>query len=474
MRYSYYVLKEDERPSLSPHKSISIMSLNKNTFKSKPVSSTFRVQRGQKENVAPIKNEVLSIKKTSAFEKVEPHSKLQDNLEQLKQSKVNEKTQLAKQTVLKEIYKGQKPTLQASNADNKSKPIKEQKSATSSVTTKPITTNVSVKPAISLTTKPATTNVTTKPAVTSLTTKPAVASVATKSVKNEQVLKKHVPASSSVQSSNEQSERAKWTLDDFDIGKPLGKGKFGNVYLAREKTSRFVVALKVLFKSQLKQNGVEHQLRREIEIQSHLRHRNILRLYGYFYDDSRVYLVLEYAPGGELYKVLQQVKRFDEKTAASYVAKVGSALKYCHSKKVIHRDIKPENLLLGKDGELKIADFGWSVHAPSSRRTTLCGTLDYLAPEMIENKTYDEKVDLWCLGILCYEFLVGKPPFEAANVHTTYSLIRSVALRFPSFVSTDAQDFISRVSVFYIMTRFQFSNGCGKFSILFVFLPLRK
>ncbi|GBL92254.1 Aurora kinase A-B [Araneus ventricosus] len=441
--------------SLSPRKSISIMSLNKNTFKPKPVpSSTFRVQRGQKENAAPVKNEVLSVKKTSAFEKVEPHLKLQDTLEQLKQSKVPEKTEVTKQTVLKEIHQGQKTALRTS-ADNKSKSIKEQKSATSSVTTKPVATSVTKPVATSVTTKPVATSVTikpvatslTKPAITSLTTKPAATSVATKSVKDEHVFKKPAPApvSSSAQSSNEQSERKKWTLDDFDIGKPLGKGKFGNVYLAREKTSKFVVALKVLFKSQLKQNGVEHQLRREIEIQSHLRHRNILRLYGYFYDDSRVYLVLEYAPGGELYKVLQQVKRFDEKTAASYVARVGSALKYCHSKKVIHRDIKPENLLLGQNGELKIADFGWSVHAPSSRRTTLCGTLDYLAPEMIENKTYDEKVDLWCLGILCYEFLVGKPPFEAASMHTTYSLIRSVALRFPSFVSTDAQDFISRL-----------------------------
>ena len=86
-----------------------------------------------------------------------------------------------------------------------------------------------------------------------------------------------------------------WELADFDIGKPLGRGKFGNVYLAREKKSHYIVALKVLFKSQLAKAGVEHQLRREIEIQSHLRHKNILRLYGYFYDQSRVYLILEFA-----------------------------------------------------------------------------------------------------------------------------------------------------------------------------------
>lgn len=100
-------------------------------------------------------------------------------------------------------------------------------------------------------------------------------------------------------SKKEQQSKQKWTLTDFDIGKPLGKGKFGNVYLAREKKSKFLVALKVLFKSAIKDFNNEHQVRREIEIQSHLRHPNILRMYGYFHDESRVYLILEYAPYGE-------------------------------------------------------------------------------------------------------------------------------------------------------------------------------
>ena len=95
----------------------------------------------------------------------------------------------------------------------------------------------------------------------------------------------------------------RWKLSDFEIGRPLGKGKFGNVYLAREKRSKFIVALKVLFKSQLQKAHVEHQLRREIEIQSHLRHPHVLRMFGYFYDETRVYLILEFAPRGEMYKV---------------------------------------------------------------------------------------------------------------------------------------------------------------------------
>jgi len=183
-----------------------------------------------------------------------------------------------------------------------------------------------------------------------------------------------------------QKSKAKWTLDNFEIGRPLGRGKFGNVYLSREKQSKFMVALKVLFKSQLQKSHLEHQLRREIEIQSHLRHPNILRMYGYFFDETRVYLILEYAPKGEMYKFLtaQPLGRFEENMVANYMAQLADALMYCHARKVIHRDIKPENLLLGKDGDIKIADFGWSVHAPSSRRTTMCGTLDYLAPEMVE------------------------------------------------------------------------------------------
>ena len=297
------------------------------------------------------------------------------------------------------------------------------------------------------------------------------------------------------------------------------------MYLARVKTApQFIVALKVLMKSQLSKAGVEHQLRREIEIQSHLRHKHILRMYGYFYDEKRVYIILEFAPRGELYKELTKRGRFSERRAASvrdaarkprrlgqqsfaaarhstpspclfllslslslslppspfcaqYILALADALGFCHLKHVIHRDIKPENLLLGYKGEIKIADFGWSVHAPSSRRTTLCGTLDYLPPEMIENKDHDHSVDIWALGVLAYEFLVGSPPFEAeghseararraapsrpaaldrfADSHATppplrppaqtYRRIVKVDLRFPAHVSADARDFIARL-----------------------------
>ncbi|XP_050967439.1 aurora kinase A [Labeo rohita] len=247
--------------------------------------------------------------------------------------------------------------------------------------------------------------------------------------------------------SNGSSNSAKkaWSLENFDIGRALGKGKFGSVYLARERQTKFILALKVLFKKQLEKAGVEHQLRREVEIQSHLRHPNILRLYGYFHDTARVYLILEFAPKGELYGELQRCGTFNDQRSATYIMELADALSYCHSKNVIHRDIKPENLLLGANGELKIADFGWSVHTPSSRRSTLCGTLDYLPPEMIEGKTHDEKVDLWSLGVLCYEFLVGRPPFETKSHEETYRKISRVEFTYPAHVSEGSRDLINRL-----------------------------
>ncbi|CAK4710520.1 hypothetical protein LEN26_011145 [Aphanomyces euteiches] len=248
-----------------------------------------------------------------------------------------------------------------------------------------------------------------------------------------------------IASTSSSSMVKQWKLSDFDIGRPLGRGKFGNVYLVREKKSKYIVALKVLQKTQLSKANVEHQLRREIEIQSHLRHKNILRLYGYFYDEKRVYLIIEYAAHGELYKKLQKAGRFTEERSARYVREIANTLAFMHSKHVIHRDIKPENLLIGYNGELKLADFGWSVHSPTSRRNTLCGTLDYLPPEMVENKPHDEMVDVWTLGILMYEFLAGVPPFEAEGTTETYQRITNVDLQFPMHFSLLAKDLLTKI-----------------------------
>ena len=221
------------------------------------------------------------------------------------------------------------------------------------------------------------------------------------------------PLASALSMPPPQPKPKQFHLGMFEIGKPLGKGKFGRVYLARERSNGFVCALKVLHKPELVAGKVEKQVRREIEIQSNLAHPNILRLYGHFHDSKRIFLILEFAGKGELYKHLRKAQRFPEWQAAQYIAQMASALKYLHGKHVMHRDIKPENILVGLHGEIKISDFGWSVHAPNNRRNTLCGTLDYLPPEMIrpgreDEKWYSEKVDLWSLGCCAMSFWSGR------------------------------------------------------------------
>uniref|UniRef100_A0AAY5EBM3 non-specific serine/threonine protein kinase n=1 Tax=Electrophorus electricus TaxID=8005 RepID=A0AAY5EBM3_ELEEL len=173
------------------------------------------------------------------------------------------------------------------------------------------------------------------------------------------------------------AEKKPWSLENFDIGQALGKGKFGSVSGAPQPGTKFILALKVLFKKQL-ENAEEGG------------------------GDP----VSSQAPQHPvfLYKELQCCGTFDDQQSATCIMKLADAFYYCHSKKVIHRDFKPENLLLGSNGELKIADFWLCLHA-----------LLQLPPKMIEGKTHDEKVDLWSLGVLCYEFLVGHPPFETKS-----------------------------------------------------------
>ncbi|CAG9760966.1 unnamed protein product [Ceutorhynchus assimilis] len=238
-----------------------------------------------------------------------------------------------------------------------------------------------------------------------------------------------------------------WSANDFEWGKKLGEGAFGKVFLARDRRSRFVVAIKTLLKKKIVEKGAEKQVVREIEIQSHLKHPNILQLLAWFHDSHRIYLVLEYANKGQLYTRLKRFGRFDNHHAAKYVYQVADALEYCHQNHVIHRDIKPENLLLTITDDVKVADFGWSVHSPSMKRNTRCGTLDYLPPEMIDGKDYRHHVDNWCLGILCYEFLHGRAPFATKAVADTCRRIKMRDLHFDKHISDNAKNFINRLVV---------------------------
>eukprot|EP01129_Flabellula_baltica_P013231 TRINITY_DN610_c0_g1_i1.p1 TRINITY_DN610_c0_g1~~TRINITY_DN610_c0_g1_i1.p1 ORF type:complete len:283 (-),score=73.83 TRINITY_DN610_c0_g1_i1:2073-2873(-) len=228
--------------------------------------------------------------------------------------------------------------------------------------------------------------------------------------------------------------RPEFTISDFELGKPLGQGKFGNVYLAREKRSSFIVALKVLWKKMLVQYRVTNQLKREVEIQAQLDHPNVAKLFGWFHDDDRVYLILEYAPGGEVFSALAKEITFSEVRTAKYICELSVALDYLHS----------ENLLLSYDDTIQIADFGWAVHT-KSRRGTVCGTPDYFPPEMVNEDTHDYTVDIWCLGVLMYEFLVGDPPFMSGSENETYDKIVALDIEWPPGISELAKDLITKL-----------------------------
>ncbi|KAI0537452.1 serine/threonine-protein kinase [Xylaria digitata] len=238
-------------------------------------------------------------------------------------------------------------------------------------------------------------------------------------------------------------------LGMFTIGRPLGKGKFGRVYLAKHRESSYICALKMLKKEEITREKAEMHVRREIEVHSNLRHPGILGFYGWFHDSRRIFLILEYAAGGELFKILQREGSFSEKRAARYIAQVTSSLMYLHSKNVMHRDMKPENILIGLYGELKLADFGYSVHAPSNRRDTLCGTLDYLPPEMLRSSqpSYTKAVDQWTLGVLTYEFLAGEAPFEDSVPMTHRRIMKGDMKPLPSDISSEAKDFVHSLLV---------------------------
>jgi len=234
----------------------------------------------------------------------------------------------------------------------------------------------------------------------------------------------------------------RWTVKDFEIGRKLGEGRFAKVYMGRHVKSKRLVALKVLSREVLSsQKEVRNQIKREMEIQNHCRHRNITRLYGWYHDDERIYLVLEYANGGTIY---QQVKlgRLTESVAAMHTLALAKALAYLHERNISHRDVKPENLLL-YNGQLKLADFTCALYSASqTRRQTMCGTLDYIAPELISQTECDPAtLDMWSCGVVVFEMVVGKPPFDG-DVKDTCSQIQTGDYRMPAHVSQLAADCI--------------------------------
>jgi len=241
---------------------------------------------------------------------------------------------------------------------------------------------------------------------------------------------------------------AKFTNDlsvaDFEIKKTLGTGSFGRVVLARHKETGYIVAIKILNKSkvikmkQLDHTKYEKQLLNEIECPF------VVNLLGFFQDVKNLYLVMEYVKGGEMFYHLRKASRFADEVARFYAAEVVLAWEYLHSKNIIYRDLKPENLLIGSDGHLKVTDFGFAKKI-DQRTWTVCGTPEYLAPEIILSKGYGKAVDWWALGVLMYEMLVGYPPFYDDDPYEIYEKIVAGRIRYPQHLKPHAKDLISHL-----------------------------
>jgi len=233
------------------------------------------------------------------------------------------------------------------------------------------------------------------------------------------------------------------TVESFDMLKVLGRGVSGKVMLAKKKDTGKLYAMKIMKKSSIiKTNQVEH-ISGERKILEALQHPFLMTLRYAFQTKDKLYFVLDYFPGGELFFHLKRKRRFSEAVAQIYVAEIALALGHLHSKGIIYRDLKPENILLDENGHVCLTDFGLSKDIkPDEQAFTFCGTPEYLAPEIITGAGHGKAVDWWSLGILLYELTVGIPPFYSQNPNEMYQKIQTGVLRFPPFLTVECRNII--------------------------------
>ncbi|KAI6794751.1 cAMP-dependent protein kinase type [Hortaea werneckii] len=239
--------------------------------------------------------------------------------------------------------------------------------------------------------------------------------------------------------------KGKYTLNDFTISRTLGTGSFGRVHLVQSKHNQRFYAVKVLKKAQVvKMKQVEHT-NDERRMLQRCRHPFLITLWGTWQDSKNLYMVMDFIEGGELFSLLRKSQRFPNPVAKFYAAEVTLALDYLHSMNIIYRDLKPENLLLDRHGHLKITDFGFAKEVPDIT-WTLCGTPDYLAPEVVSSKGYNKSVDWWSLGILIFEMLAGFTPFwDSGSPLKIYENILKGRVKYPPYIHPDAQDLLSKL-----------------------------
>ena len=238
----------------------------------------------------------------------------------------------------------------------------------------------------------------------------------------------------------------KLTAQDFVLERPLGKGSVGRVLLVRRVNGLELLAMKIMKKSDL----LRDQLYENIILEKHIlqinNHPFIVHLKHSFQSKTKLYLIMEYLSGGDLFALIRRYRKFSELQTRFYAAEVLLALEYLHNEMhIIYRDLKPENILLSAEGHVKLTDFGLSKQ--SEKAYTFAGTPEYLAPEIFLAKGYTKAVDYWSLGVLIYEMLVGKPPFtsDVRNISQIEKLILINKPEYPSNLTEDAIDLIQKL-----------------------------
>ncbi|CAM8975151.1 unnamed protein product [Rhodiola kirilowii] len=238
-------------------------------------------------------------------------------------------------------------------------------------------------------------------------------------------------------------------LGRYEIGKLLGHGSFAKVYSARNVKNEQHVAIKVIDKEKILKGGLIAHIKREISILRRVRHPNIVQLFEVMATKSKIYFVMEYVRGGELFNKVAK-GRLKEEVARKYFQQLISAVGFCHARGVFHRDLKPENLLLDENGDLKVSDFGLSAVSDQIRQDglfhTFCGTPAYVAPEVLARRGYDAaKVDIWSCGVILFVLMAGYLPFHDHNVMAMYKRIYKGEFRCPKWFSSQLIHLLHRL-----------------------------
>ncbi|XP_027111949.1 CBL-interacting serine/threonine-protein kinase 12-like [Coffea arabica] len=238
-------------------------------------------------------------------------------------------------------------------------------------------------------------------------------------------------------------------LGRYEIGKLLGHGTFAKVYHARNVKTNENVAIKIIDKERVLKIGLIAHIKREISILRRVRHPNIVQLFEVMATKSKIYFVMEYVKGGELFNKVAK-GRLKEEVARKYFQQLISAVGFCHARGVYHRDLKPENILLDEDGNLKVSDFGLSAISEQIKQDglfhTFCGTPAYVAPEVLARKGYDAaKVDIWSCGVILFVLMAGYLPFHDQNVMAMYKKIYKGEFRCPRWFSPELTRFLTRI-----------------------------